>query len=270
MEAPRPITRTRNVAVIDGGHLKQPYYAELQCLEGGEYLPIRRDDRNLARALGLDVTQRAPWGKTLFLDELQRARNIAVGEAIVAAQCAADPNADVDEGINKPAIGRLSAFVDANLAESIIITAPAFEARDGTKYGARNLTVLTAGIKAAPISLRFDEDTLNYLMAAVTSPYFSTKERKRKHEMPAYLPELAQPNCRWKRKRGVWSVYCNYYKDGKWRQRSRAPGVGPNTNIEDSVRLCEDVIQAFYNEHHEAPDGNDAYVEEEVPLAIEG
>ena len=57
----RPTT-LRKATVIEGGYLKEPWVVPLKEVSGREFMCLAKQDRKLARWLGLDIAGRSPWG----------------------------------------------------------------------------------------------------------------------------------------------------------------------------------------------------------------
>ena len=49
---------TRNVTMVEGGHLEKPWVVEPKIIDDKEFIVLLAGDRKLARACGLDMSVR--------------------------------------------------------------------------------------------------------------------------------------------------------------------------------------------------------------------
>ena len=88
----QPIKISTNVVVVEGGWLKKPWVLDVKIEDGRNFFEISHMDRNLARCVGLDVNERAPFAETTVVSFLAKMRNKKVDELIIEDRQEADPN----------------------------------------------------------------------------------------------------------------------------------------------------------------------------------
>ena len=90
---PTPFT-TREAWVVEGAWLDKPWVPDTKIIGNDPFVKISPEDRQLARALGKDMSGRMPWGDKNIFFHLEAMRDDRVDELIHEAAIAADPMAD--------------------------------------------------------------------------------------------------------------------------------------------------------------------------------
>ncbi len=133
METAKPFVVTRK-SVVEGGLLNKPWIVDVKIFDDKEYIKLQQTNRNLAKALGMDLKQRSPLTNAKVFGHLAKVRNDRVDKLILQSQRSSDPMADVD---GAPADdlwverGREKAFQTASVPVTVAIKLGAFVTGDG-------------------------------------------------------------------------------------------------------------------------------------------
>ena len=270
-----PFYVRNNVTVIAGGLLKEPWVVEPMPELGYEpFLEIGMNDRKLARAVGLDCNERAPFARTTLIQYLAKARNDKVDELIIVAKKGDDPMADVSTPTKR---GKCSVvkhrdfeFTAAKVPRVVPLQLPAFTATDGTCVGGIVMNVIATVRVDVHVSMELTDVNLEWFAQAIhvswdvrDNPWAKkTRDRASMDDEGciADLPRLQSPNTRYaKRGRGEQAVVARYFdnKSNTWKVHSRTLGkhfLGlAKDRLDEHVAAIDNAVQQFYDTHHHEP-----------------
>ena len=237
---------------VQGGCLKGHWVVPLSVVDGREFVSVKRTDRSLARALGLDTTRPDPWLRNTFLEKLCKVRDDQIDALIFQNLKENDPMHDTSVAVPLVSMkGRQRAFAESKIPNILDIKFPGFETGEGVVCEPQSLLVLATPKRAAHVSLELTELNLDWLAVAVHC--FEARATKHKIEEEA-LPQLLQDNCKWRKVANrAPSIYC------RWRKAGGTYGLHsltPSMDFDDaelvlrSVREAEARVQAFYLQSH--------------------
>lgn len=222
-----------------------------EVFQDTHFISLKKEDRKLARAMGLDMEKRHPWSGCKVLTELVRLRDEAVTRMISDYMMAGDEKADTVAG--PPAVAQRSRhFTSANLPDIIQIAFPAFAMLVGT-HPTHTMQVISTPIKGSNLRMELSERNLDFL-ANATRWYKETHADSRLD-----LPELEEPAAKWRR-RGCRSaaISCSYREEsGKWQHHIETPKKQKGVDFNETVREVSHRVQAFYENNHWPDDDDD-------------
>jgi hypothetical protein len=238
---------------VQGGCLKGHWVVPLSVVDGREFVSVKRTDRSLARALGLDTSRPNPWLKNTFLEKLCKVRDDQIDALIVQNLKENDPMHDTSVAVPLVSMkGRHRAFAESKIPNIMEIKFPGFVTGEGVVCEPQSLLVLATPRRAVHVSLELTELNLDWLAVAVHC-FEARRATKHKHEEEA-LPQLLQDNCKWRKVANrAPSIYC------RWRKVCGTYGIHslkPPMDFADaelalrSVRETEAKVQAFYLQSH--------------------
>lgn len=244
----------RNVTVVEGGLLKSPWVVDTRKVICRDFLPMLKEDFQLAHALGFEGKQ--PWGDNEFITYLKTLRDTAVDTCIRAAAVASDPMSDHGRAANSKTRGRVG-LVTTSVPQIISVTHPAFISADGAEHGPFTFDALSADRRRAVLHVELSESVLDFFVhAAASCKVTKVASIKRASED---LPELLQTCCKWRRMATSPYVYVRYQSaDGVWHVRSETPHSMEDPELYAAiVREVENRLRKFFDEHHVATMGGE-------------
>ena len=140
----QPFQVFRDVIVVTAGRSSEWVVCNVTEVDNKEYVKICPSDRKLARALGLDMEQRWPWGGKPILKELINIRDNKIEQLMKAAVVMGDERADADGGADQSVRNshqRAAAF--ESLPKSIPIICPGFSMPGGALQAEHRMWVLS-------------------------------------------------------------------------------------------------------------------------------
>ena len=75
MQQQKPCTVRHNAIVVEGGCLAEPWVVDTMCIEGVEYISVCYSDRKLAKALGMNASERAPLSDVTLISRMEKERD---------------------------------------------------------------------------------------------------------------------------------------------------------------------------------------------------
>ena len=219
-----------------------------------EFITLNKQDRKLARAMGLDMELPHPWIGTNILDELIEIRDQRV-DALLRRKLNEDDDMAEDACVQIPRSGRAKLYQKAEVPPVIQITFRSFEV-EGGMHPDMTLNVLSTVSKASSIAIELTTRNLEFLRACAHSKDVN-QPRKRKRQSEALdLPELTQPCVFWRRRgRGRPTIMVQLCTEaGVWRTHNETPAaVSDHDAFVKVVRESELRVQQFYNDNHHEP-----------------
>ena len=115
-----PFTVEHDTIVVRGGFQSKDHIWVVKAVHasGKVFVALRKGDRSLARALGLDLKLSRPWQDNWFLDHLRDLRNAAVDTSLVGFQRSNDELGDAVEHL----INRHKVFTEAEIASGMPVS----------------------------------------------------------------------------------------------------------------------------------------------------
>ena len=241
---------------IEGGWLTGKIMVPVKIFSDMKFMSIDKTDRQLAKALGLSLSKRWPWGDIDVVSRLQKLRDLEIDRLIGQHMIADDPLADASL-VAVPSAGRAQAFHDANVPVVIEVAYPAFTTNDGQRFPEFDVKVVTTPRRGSVVHMKLDEDHLNWLLAAVNNSAMAVPSL----DLAEQLPLLSEPQAKWRKKHDAFVIMCRW-KDqhGKWRHHLETPAKAEDPIIQvQLIREAELKVQSFYDRNHvEGDDGEDA------------
>ena len=252
----------RHTLVIEGGWLQSPWAVNSKMIDGRDFITLVLGDRCLARALGMNMSERSPLAKCSIFSYMAEARDAKVDELIFAAKVSKDPMAEASASdqaaaSRMPSRGRAVAFEEAEVPDTISIKMGAVVTPDGQRVEEHTLRVVTTPKRGASVTMEVTAENFEWLrMAAQVDWDIVARPEKRSIDEldDTTLPERQPPLKYQKTPTGKLNIICNYFQDGAWKKHQKVLGVNinsDNSSLEAIVRSCESDVLAFYSSHHE-------------------
>ena len=123
----KPFTAKRAL-VIEGGALKSPWVLGCTTLDGMDFAQLLMADRSLARAMGMNMSDRSPLQSCEVFGRMIKLRDAEVDSIMASDQVADDPMADVSEAANihVASLGRPQAFAKAKVPGFVGVSSEEF------------------------------------------------------------------------------------------------------------------------------------------------
>ena len=250
--------------IVEGGFLKKPWPCPVATYQDRSFVVLAKNDRDLARAIGLDTLSRAPCKDVTAYSYLQHLRNRKVDELI--ADKLADPMAD-------PAIERVrlckdrpKMFLAAELPQIVDLPVPAFLTGDGKRIDATTIPVITTPSKVPSVAIECVPRTLEWLVHACEVDWRSvdpslfqeaqtpTKRVAKSVADDMQLPELTQPFKYMVSPGGKLGIFVTVRKeDGRWSRHLKKIEDLLSDNVEANTAIVENVckgLQTYRDQHH--------------------
>jgi hypothetical protein len=252
----------RRTLVVEGGWISAPWPIDSKVVDGVEFVTLSMSDRCLAKALGMNMSERAPLCNCSVLNHLARVRDAQVDDVIMNTKMEKDPMADASSaGSNAqpmPSRGRAAAFAAAEVPASIWLKMASFVTPDGERVGEHTIRVVTTPKRRVNITMEAIADNFEWLMQAAQVEWGTgAKPEKRAYiDEDAHddLPELIPPCKYQKTEAGKLKLFCNYRQHGAWKRHQKCVSVNINqdsSKLETIIRRCESEVLSFYQSHHE-------------------
>ena len=259
-----PFAVLTDVVAIDGGWLKHPMVLKPIYFGGVPCMPVHRENRPLARCMGLNMTLRHPWGgrPCKVLDFIVKARDDTVDSLIQAKYMDDDPMADAVEYPDKKGPKQRSkAFAECEIPELVQVTMPAFiSTEDGKHVPSFVATVVSTPKKGSQPHMQLDAAHLDWLRHAVHGLVVDdvVPHKDEADVGGMHMPHIDQPNVRWQKRKGrPAAMGCRYWSAGQWKLHTKMPRLTGNDEYDtEVVRSTAAEVQKFYDENHEANSSN--------------
>ena len=246
--------------VIEGGWLRSPWAVDSKSIDGVDFVTLAMTDRMLAKSLGMNMSERAPFSATTIFNHIVLLRDAKVDEIIFAAQADTDPMANASSsGSAQPQVptrGRAMAFATAHVPDTISLEIAPFVTPEGKQVEEHILWVATTPKRRLSVTMEATSENFSWLMMAAQADWDTgAKPEKRSiHEVDqSALPELSHP-CKYSFQDDKVKVSCCYRQQGVWKRHQRSANVsnaGEKSSIEVIVRGLEAEVLAFFNLNHE-------------------
>ena len=266
---PKPFA-VRHTIVIEGGWLQSPWAVNAKEIDGRDFITLVMGDRCLARALGMNMSDRSPLAKCSIFAHIADIRDAKVDELLFAAKANKDPMADATSSdqaasCRMPSRGRATAFEQAAIPGTIEIKVGGFVTPEGQRVEEHTLHVVTTPKRGASVTMEITAENFEWLLAAAQVDWdTAVKPDKRSDELDeSTLPHLEQPLKYQKTQNGKLQICCNYRKQGVWRKHQKVVNVSinsDNSSLEAIVRTCESEVMMFYSSNHEKMSHDDEQV----------
>ncbi len=258
---PSPFVVRRSL-VIEGGWLQSPWAVNTKLIDGADFTTLSQADRCLAKALGMNMSDRSPLARCSVLPHMAKVRDAKVDEIIFAAQVDNDPMADASSSdlaaANRlPGKGRSRAFDDAQVPQTIPITMKAFVTPEGQRVDEHTCRVVTTPKRGANVMMEVIPENFEWLVLAAHVDWDIEPKTKKRRQLQDgdenTLPELQQPLKYLKTAGGQIKICCYYRQQGVWKKHQRGlhSNVTTGTSFEAIVRSTEAEVMDFFNSHHE-------------------
>jgi hypothetical protein len=189
--------------VVEGGFLTAPWAVKTISIGDRDFITLYKCDRMLAKALGLNMSERAPFQTSSVFEHRAAARDRDVDKLIITAQKDDDPMAENDgDNDTMTSTNRTVKFNDVAPPNFIPITFAAFVTENGERVDARSINIITTPKRCAAVSIEITPDSMGWLAKAFasTQDIFPSPSKKQKHapnvSEHACMPELTT-RCRY-------------------------------------------------------------------------
>ena len=216
-----------------------PKEDQLSTEDGRLFYTVSKRDRAFATLMGLNMSQRAPWGEVTVLPYLIDLRNATTDEKIKNVHLEqADPLADEPEVVclKKPRRELLRGLPTKCIELSIPPTHGLEE---------HSMRVLVADSRSSCISVELTVNNIEFMQKAVSVQWPAKVPSK-----PAPITERDEkyPNvCARARPKGML-VYCNYFdKNGTFRTHSRMVQFMDAAVYDSMLEYTKNQVQQFFN-----------------------
>ncbi len=248
--------------MVEGGWLQTPWPIDTKVVDGSEFVTLALTDRLLAKALGMNMSERSPLARCSLFPHMAAKRDAEVDRLIREAKLQKDPMADEasKEQVAKPMPmkGRASGFADADLPATIILTLAPFVTPEGERVDEHRMRVVTTPKRRVNVSMEALAENFEWLRKACQVEWDNGPPPPKQRPPPeedADLPEL-RPPCKYRKTLGgKLTIACCYRQGGAWKVHQRVvamvSGQG-NAGAEDMIRRCEGEVLRFYRENHES------------------
>ena len=139
-------------------------------IEGKEFIALNKQDRKLARALGIQIGERNPWEGNHFLMQLANIRDSAVDSLIHRARMDDDPCGDADDNDSPLDVqfkkGRMKLFEASNVPASIEIVYPGFTTAEGMRIPDTTLNVISTPKRGTTVTMEATDRNLDFILTA--------------------------------------------------------------------------------------------------------
>jgi hypothetical protein len=260
--------------VIEGGWLRSPWAVDPKTIDGVDFVTLAMTDRMLAKSLGMNMSERAPFSDTTIFNHIVLLRDAKIDQIIFTAQADSDPMANSSSSGSAqpqmPTRGRAMAFATAHVPDMISLVIAPFVTPDGKRVEEHTLRVATTPKRRLSVAMEATSENFSWLMMAAQADWHTgAKPEKRSiHEVDqSALPELSHP-CKLSVQDDKVKVSCCYRQQGVWRRHQRSANVsivGDKSRIEVIVRGLEAEVLAFFNLSHEKFGPDDEGNAEMVP-----
>ena len=201
----------KKAIVAEGGWLTEPWVMETKVIDGKEFFALHKADRKFARAMGMDIKQRAPFGSCSLFEYLCRRRDKEVDKLIMQGKADDDPMGDEGPNTSAPVAmkGREKSLQSGKIPSFVGIDLPNFVMADGERVAAHSMNIVTTPRRWAVVSAEATGENLDWILKAMTIDWHSVD--KRTSDDVTGLPELTQPGVKYRRcGEGSVTVYINY------------------------------------------------------------
>ena len=248
-----PFTITLGAVVVEGGSLKEPWVVAPQITGGKKFIALKKDNRKLAKALGLNVNHRSPMGNNDFFQQLAKLRDAVVDDFINKHYADDDPAADSQSQgsgaltpLHKP---RQQLYFEANVPEIVEITYLEVIGEGGVKTPKTTLKVLSTPRRGGCVCVELTSENLEFMANA----FHNHETEKHANDDDDDEEPIDEPNV--KRRylsNGSVALMCNWQSsDGKWHVHSKCPPRNPDgTHNYEMFAECATIVQKNYNSHH--------------------
>ena len=261
----------RQTLVVEGGWLQSLWAVDSKVVEGVEFATLSMSDRSLAKALGMNMSERAPLSNCSIFSHMAAVRDAEVDAIIFQSKLEKDPMADSAAAKSLPSRGRAIAFAEAAVPAMISLKIQAFVTHDGQRVDDHTIRIITTPKRGATVTMEAKAENFEWLLMAAQAEWGgAAKVSKRviSDDGEAGLPELAFPCKYQKTDIGKLKIVCSYRQQGVWKKHQRAVDVHinkDNSNFETIVRRCEAEVLDFYKSQHEAGGPRDQEAELTTP-----
>ena len=207
------------------------------------FYSVSKGDRAFAGLLGLDLSQRAPWGDDTFLQHAIDLRNNATDQAIKTEHLAdADPMADADEPqvvcLKKPRKHLLQ-----GLPKYIDVIFMAIGELD-----THSMRVLVSETRCSCFAFELNVKNVEYMQKAVIATWPVVSHPR---PIPKAEPDASFPNVLTKKRSNNMLVYCKYTDStGYKRTYSRVVQDMEEHMQADMVLYIKRQTQEFFDKNH--------------------
>ena len=255
----KPFTMRRSL-VIEGGWLAAPWPIDTKVVDDGEFVTLSMSDRCLAKALGMNMSERSPLANCSVFNFLASVRDAKVDELILAAKVENDPMADGSSGTSNaqpmPSRGRAAGFAIAKIPATISLKMASFVTPDGERVDEHTIRVVTTPKRRVSVTMEATPENFEWLLQAAQVEWDTGAKLEKKANIDEEfdLPELTGPCKYQKTENGKLKISCSYRQQGLWKKHQKAVNVNiheDNSNLLAIIRRCEAEVLDFYHSHHE-------------------
>ena len=116
----------KRALVVEGGWLQTPWVVDSQPIDGVDFVALVGNDRSLAKALGMNMSDRSPLTQCSVFAHMAAIRDKQVDALVFARKLGSDPLGEVDplghaDTLHVPSRGRALAFACATVPATISI-----------------------------------------------------------------------------------------------------------------------------------------------------
>ena len=193
MQTAQPFRVMRNQTVITGGWLNGPWVVEEKEVEGKLFMVLDKQDRRLARAVGMDMSQRSPWGNNRFLAHLAHLRDARVDQLIHEARLADDPLAARDTAeleVEACKVGRMKQLKKYNIPTIVAIKYPSFITTNGARVEETVVNVISTPKRGAVVTMELTDENIEWMAMAAPENTFEVPQPTREPGVGAELKSL--------------------------------------------------------------------------------
>lgn len=259
-----PFKFARNQITIHGGYSKKESNIDFRRLPTGEEIVcIGPSNRNLARYFGLQMDATRPWTDVTLVAYAQKLRDDEVDRMIVRNAMTDDPlasidEADVEQKLPLPTVGRAAAYDRMSWPPMIDMTTTAFVTADGKQVPPMTIKVVPCRRRSAILEVELKEEVFDWLVDAIWHDWSIVE-----HDSPKWsrswkrdLPALSQPNTKWFKKNNQFRIGVSWRcSDGKIKNKSTEVQLRylEDADVQKSViDQIEQEMQSTYDRNHVA------------------
>lgn len=251
----------RQAVIVEGGWITRPWVPQLREVDGRCFLAMSNNDRDLARAMGMNMNERAPLSSQSLFAYLEKMRDDAVDALIRQRDQILDPLADspdVSSPMKLPGAGRRQTFDTAAIPQLIDIALPAFVCDDGEQVAARSMAVIATPKRKVLVMIEATAGNLDWCRNAITVDWEMPNKKRVRHSHEEFPALLHAHVCKYKRLANKLYVQCRYTKSagGSGLHTKLAvdlSAVEDRNDIKVLIRLCETAVLAFCEDNALTP-----------------
>ena len=232
-----PFRLRKSMTVVEGGFLTSPWCPEFETIAGHEALVLRAGDRNLAKALGRDMSSSMPFHGVDTFAHIAALRDAEVDRLLGLWLLKDDPLGQ----ISGAAIvrGRMKTFAEADMPPFVEVQVSSFRLSCGREVAGSTLMVKSTARRGEPPCVVAGEAFLDWLALAVRTTWGARLKRPRVSGFgyDFEMPELPG-GLKYKKRGDALALCCCYCgEDGAWKTHQETV-TSHSIDSEEQLQLC--------------------------------